>query len=368
MLAVGTQAENADRTTLWFLVGQTGPDDPVKTIPVASFPFTVGRHPGRSLCLAYPTVSGKHAEIRLVDGQLVLHDLNSTNGTYVDGARLQGSTTIHANSLVQFADLAFRVQEQQNQSLANTRHEDVYDQALALVQFDRLMNERAVVPYYQPIVDLGNNAVVGYEVLGRSRILGLESVQKMFAAATQLSLEVELSRMLRWEGLQAAEVIPTTPNLYVNTHPEELKKDGLIQSMASLRHAYPEQEITLEIHESAISEPSQMIQLRQALLDMDVRLAFDDFGAGQARLVELAEVKPDVLKFDMGLIRGIDQATNERQQMLEMLVKISQDFGTTPLAEGIETSGEGDFCRKIGFKLAQGYLYGRPAPAKFYDG
>lgn len=298
---------------------------------------------------------------------LVLRDLNSTNGTYVDGIRLVGETLINPDSLIQFADHAFRLRRQENQSPANTQHEDVYDHALALVQFDRLMNERAVVPAYQPIVEFPSERIVGFEVLGRSRIVGLESSQKMFAAATQLSLEVELSRMLRWEGIQSAEAFPNRPCLFVNTHPEELRKEGLIESMSAVREAYPHQEITLEIHEGAISVPAQLKRLRQQLLDLNVRLAFDDFGAGQARLVELAEVKPDVLKFDMSLVRGLDQRGDQRIQMVESLVRIATDLGTIPLAEGIETEGEKRVCLEIGFKLAQGFLFGRPAPSKYHS-
>ena len=352
---------------LWFLVGHAGPNEGVKTIPVASFPYTVGRNPDRSLCLPFPTVSGKHAEFLMTTDGLVLRDLNSTNGTYVDGTRLHGEQRINPDSLIQFADHAFRLQRQEDHFLANTQHEDVYDQALALVQFDRLMNERAVVPYYQPIVELPMGRIVGFEILGRSRIVGLESSQKMFAAATQLSLEVELSRMLRWEGIQCAESIPNTPNLFVNTHPEELRQEGLIESMAAVRAAYPHQIITLEIHEGAISVPAEMKRLRDQLLDLNIQLAFDDFGAGQARLVELTEVKPDVLKFDMSLVRGLERGGDERVRMLASLVRIASDLGTVPLAEGIETEGEKQICTEIGFKLAQGFYFGRPAPSKFYN-
>jgi hypothetical protein len=64
--------------------------------------------------------------------------------------------------------------------------EDICDQALALVQFDRLMAERLVVPHFQPIVQLSNAAILGHEVLGRGKVFGLESVGSMFNAAAQL--------------------------------------------------------------------------------------------------------------------------------------------------------------------------------------
>ena len=96
-----------------------------------------------------------------------------------------------------------------------------------------------------------------------------------------------------------------------------------------------------------------------------MRLAFDDFGAGQARLCELAEVRPDYLKFDREMIRDI-HISPQRQQMLAHLVQLVIELGVTPLAEGIETAEEGETCRQMGFRLAQGFYYGRPAPVPTY--
>jgi EAL domain-containing protein (putative c-di-GMP-specific phosphodiesterase class I) len=124
----------------------------------------------------------------------------------------------------------------------------------------------------------------------------------------------------------------------------------------------------LEIHEAAITNPQAMRQLQACLRDINVQIAYDDFGAGQNRLVELIESPPDVLKFDMSLIRDIDQATAERQRMVASLVQIVVDLGVQPLAEGIETLAEAEVCKEMGFSLAQGYFYGRPAsPRVFAD-
>lgn len=97
------------------------------------------------------------------------------------------------------------------------------------------------------------------------------------------------------------------------------------------------------------------------LRTLDMQLSYDDFGAGQGRLLELAEVPPDVLKFDMQLIRNIDAASSSRQELLASLVKIAHDLGTKTLAEGVETEAEHAVCLQMGFQLGQGFLYGRPS-------
>jgi EAL domain-containing protein (putative c-di-GMP-specific phosphodiesterase class I) len=53
--------------------------------------------------------------------------------------------------------------------------------------------------------------------------------------------------------------------------------------------------------------------------------------------------------------------------MLASLVKMTTELGILPLAEGVETIGEHQTCRELGFRLAQGYLYGKPAPSQLYQ-
>ena len=182
----------------------------------------------------------------------------------------------------------------------------------------------------------------------------------------KLNLEVQLSNMLRWEGILQSASFASPPHLFVNTHPREVCEEGLIESMREIRKLRPKQAITLEIHEAAITDVDQMLELQQALTEMDIRLAYDDFGAGQARLVELIKVQPHYLKFDIALIRNIDQAPAQQQQLVSTLVRMVRDLGVVPLAEGIETAGEAGVCTDLGFELAQGYYFGKPAPGTCY--
>ena len=347
----------------WFLTGPTRAGEAARHVPIDGYPFIIGRRSGIGLSLWFRTVSNQHAAMWVDQGHLWLRDLGSTNGTYVNGQRIAEPVAIGAEDLIHFAEAPFRVRRQSLTSVtAGTIAENVCDQALALVQFDRLMSQRLVVPHFQPIVAVSNGENRGYEILGRGRVFGLESVRAMFEAAAQLNLEVELSQMLRWEGIRIGRNIVNRPALYVNTHPAELKGKGLIDSLVKLRTMAGTTPMVLEIHEAAVTEPVALRQLQSELKELNILLAFDDFGAGQARLSELVEAKPDVVKFDMSLIRGIDRASKQRQQVVESLVRMVRDLGVQALAEGIETEGEAIVCRELKFDLAQGYYYGRPAP------
>ncbi len=76
--------------------------------------------------------------------------------------------------------------------------------------------------------------------------------------------------------------------------------------------------------------------------------------------MELAEVPPDVLKFDINIIQGLPTASDQRRSTIESLIKIARDLEVIPLAEGVETKEEAHACFELGFELAQGYLFGRP--------
>ncbi len=351
---------------VWILCGSLSGSEGNNNYSLTPPTVHVGRKPGSDLLLSHPTVSGKHARFDIRKDELWLIDLGSTNGTFVNGKRLTGEVQIQEEDVIQFAEVPFRAKRNRRKAPDNTVAGNMSDQAMALVQFDRFMEQRLVTPHYQPIINLDSGSLLGYEVLARSQVIGLESCNAMFDIASRLNLEVELSQMLRWEGIRESAVLPGSPRIFVNTHPLELQREGLLESMVMARQMATTAQLVLEIHESAISDPGQMQELKENLRELSVELAFDDFGAGQTRLAELTEARPDYLKFDMSLIRGIDQANAERQKLVRSLVQVTLDLGIVPLAEGVETEGEGETCRQLGFALAQGFHYGRPAPVNTY--
>lgn len=343
----------------WVLTGAVETGGSVTQIPVHTTKFQVGRRPDVNLSLPRNSVSKLHAELLNVDHLLIVRDLHSTNGTYVNGRRISEDTPIDEGDIVQFADAEFRVSRKQQASVDQTMASSPEEWQWAISSINELLHQRQLIPFYQPIVELQGGTVIGYEVLARSAISRLATPYEMFQAAALMGVESALSVLSREMGLEQAASLSAPTKLFLNTHPAEHDGKGLVESLEKLLQSRSDLPIVLELHEGAITDLGQMRELRAELRRLGIGLAFDDFGAGQSRLVELAEIAPDYLKFDIGLIRDI-HTSQPRRQLVGSILKLSGEMGITSLAEGIEQEAEAAVCREMGFTLAQGFYYGRP--------
>lgn len=350
----------------WVLIGATGINEKDREIPITGTRVVIGRRPDRDLVISHPTVSGCHAEILRKGDTLLVRDLGSTNGTRVNEQRIELPTPLHSGDRLCIGNVEMWVQVRAEQPDTGTMMASSVETSRFL-GFGRLLTDPAIIPFFQPIVCLKEGDLAGYEVLARSELPGFETPLKMISVAEQMGLEHEFSDVCRVVGVQHSQKLTQQRRLYLNTHPEEVGDPDLIESLVRLRENVPDLELTLEIHEALVTNQGVMTDLRAQLNDLNIQLAYDDFGAGQTRLLDLSEVPPDTLKFDISLIKGLSEAGPKRQQMVATLVSMVLDFGITPLAEGIETREDMEICREIGFVLAQGYFFERPHPAEFFN-
>ena len=346
----------------WYLEGFYTPDGSCQRVSIPFGRFQVGRRPDVNLVLPQQKVSKLHAEFIATEGGLFLRDLGSTNGTFVNGYKIT-DTPVGENDVVQFADCEFVVGRVVVADATRTMDCEVEDWQTVLVQFQRLMSTRAVIPAFQPIVRFNDRVTIGHEVLARSQILGLTTARELFSAAERVHMASRLSVLCRERGVEIGKKLARPGILFMNTHPEEQTAQALLESLVQLRSLAPDLEMVLELHEAAVTNPRAISSFRQELRSLRIQLAYDDFGAGQARLMELSEVAPDFIKFDIGLIRDLHLAP-QRQQVVSGLVKIVRELGIQPLAEGVENAAEAEICREIGFTHAQGYYFGRPTPGE----
>ena len=346
----------------WVLVGRAEPKGPTSTIDIVSHKFVIGRRSNSDLHLPNATVSGQHAEILTINGQLFLKDLESRNGTFLNGRRIKSAALLEAGDILHFGSAMYTLAAVCAFTTTPTLELDSAHSVISEVLFKNLLSDSGIIPYFQPIIRYSDMEIIGYEALARSAIVGLESPADMFRVAAKHSAEIQLSQKCRSVAIRELtdSHIPETMNCFLNTHPNELDPEELIQSLVAIRETYPDRGMTIEIHESAVPPVDFLRSLQERLKEINVQVAYDDFGAGQTRVVELMETPPDVVKFDIQFVRGLQVASQQRLNSTKALVKMIKDLGALTLAEGVETVMESEICIDIGFDLAQGYLFGRP--------
>lgn len=371
-----SEPKAAARAAAWFLEGYRGPGRGLERIALSPLPFVVGRQATANLALGSSLVSLRHAEIYAGDGGCWLRDLGSTNGTFVNKLRVAQAVCLADGDILHFADQEFRIALDVNAddtvSLAMPAMATLEMPLLELQrrltggrkEMQQLLAERAVAPAFQPIVRLTDGERVGYEALGRGNLPGLPAEPgALFDLAGAFKLDRQLSRLMRERAVEAALSLGGKPLLFLNTHPAELADiRGLLASLSSLAAEKGRLSVVLEIHESAVTDIDAIRMLRLGLAELGVGLAYDDFGAGQARLLHLSEAPPDYLKFDISMVRDLDRASEGRHRLLESLVGTCRELGIETLAEGVERQAEAEAARAVGFELAQGFLFGAARP------
>ena len=334
---------------------------------MTGFPFVVGRQEGLSLVLDSAGMSRQHAQLEEIGGALYLEDLDSTNGTFLNGKRITGPVEVGSGDIIHFAEEEFRAISEEKSTVSNSK---MTRQGISTLsenlprgasQLQQTLLEGMVSAVFQPIVDR-DGEVFAYEMLGRGTHSELdEAPAGLFRIAESLGVEVQLSELMRRVGFDLAHSGDPHGRYFANIHPREIENlDRLFAEMEEIVIRYPDIKPVLEIHEAAVADRRLLDNMRARLNEMKIQLAYDDFGAGQSRLVELAEVPPDYVKLDMSLIRDIHIATDARQKMVQMIVDYARERHILTLAEGISKRGEADFCSELGFDYMQGYYYGRP--------
>ena len=346
---------------------------PAERISLWKLPFTIGRSDTADHTVYSGKVSKEHATIALADGRYTVRDLDSTNGTFVNGKRLS-SHVLEDGDILHVAHIEFcfryarptayppgsgddRAVEQTQMVLAHQPHSLIRGTEL----LRNLISTGAVEMLYQPIVDLRTRSVLAYEALARGTHPQLSAnPATLLALAEECDLVVDLSRMFARQAVVSSARLPPGVKVFVNMHAQELAHPDLFDSLTELvALSSPAHPVVLEIAEASVTDVTAMGKNKEAFMSLGLQFAYDDFGAGQARLLELADIPPDYLKFDKGMIEGIETAT-PRQEMVSALLRVVRRLGVRVIAEGVETELVAAICHRLGCDLGQGYLFGRP--------
>jgi len=220
---------------------------------------------------------------------------------------------------------------------------------------EAVIGERAFRAVFQPILEIGTSKLVGHEALTRFDD-GVAPDQR-FANATAVGLGLELEFATLQVAIEASRGLPSDTWLSLNVSPTAaLAGEPLARLLRQARHP-----VVLELteHTAVHDYPA----LRQAIVDLGpgIRVAVDDAGAGYASMQHVVEVRPDLVKLDISLVRGID-GDRARQALIAGMRYFAEETHCVMLGEGVETTAELRTLQRLGVVLGQGYLLGRPGP------
>jgi EAL domain-containing protein (putative c-di-GMP-specific phosphodiesterase class I) len=342
---------------------------PPERVRIEKLPFVIGRAVDADHTVYSNKVSKRHAAVVRVGRRFAVRDVGSTNGTFVNGRRVR-EALLNDGDIIHVAhkEYCFRCQRpveaaestaEQTLATANRLPESFIRGARLLLE---MIEAEAVEILYQPIVDLADRRVVGFEALGRGAHPGLSrNPSVLLKLAEQCELAVPLSQLLRKAAVAYAGGLPRGTRLFLNVHPAELADDSFLPSLEDLvqlgRGDHP---IVIEIAENAVADVEALGNIKKALDGFGFEFAYDDFGAGQARLLELTDIPPHYLKLDIGLVQGIELA-KPRQDLVQALLRVVGKLGIQVVAEGVENEEVANLCLKLGCRLGQGFLFGGPA-------
>jgi EAL domain-containing protein (putative c-di-GMP-specific phosphodiesterase class I) len=218
----------------------------------------------------------------------------------------------------------------------------------------KVIADLAFHPVFQPIVDLNSGRTIGYEALTRFDDGVRPDLQFANADAAGLGLALETACLRAAQN--DAMALPGGAWLSLNVSPSLAV--ALLPLLAVLESS--EREIVLEVTEHAPIDSYAGLSEALEGLRTHVRVAVDDAGAGYAGLQHILQIRPDIVKLDITLVRDLD-TDPVRRALISGMVSFAREAGCILLAEGIETASELAALRVLGVSLGQGYLLGRPA-------
>jgi EAL domain-containing protein (putative c-di-GMP-specific phosphodiesterase class I) len=214
---------------------------------------------------------------------------------------------------------------------------------------------------FQPIVDISDSSIFGYEALvrginneGAASILSQLNDENRYLFDQSIRVKaIDLAQQLNLQGMLSINFLPNA------VYKPETCIRATLEAAAEVN--FPTDRIMFEVTEGERVIDNE--HLRNIFIEYkkhNFTTAIDDFGAGYAGLNLLAEIQTDLIKLDMALIRNIDKDAR-RQVIVKSVLAMCRELSIQVIAEGVETAGEFAALQDQGVELFQGYYFAKPA-------
>ncbi|MEZ5310959.1 MAG: EAL domain-containing protein [Microthrixaceae bacterium] len=251
-------------------------------------------------------------------------------------------------------------------------HTATFDRLELRADLARAVAHNQLEPFYQPIVDLETNRIVGAEALVRWRhpqrglvgpniFIPLAEETGLISAIGEGMIEKATTDVAAWIAEFGKSMERFT--ISVNLSPQQLRNANLVDTVTrQLQNVgLPASRLVLEVTESSlVTDDVGSIEMMQALRSKGIALSIDDFGTGYSSLGYIQQLEFDVLKIDKSFVD--DVAKEGSQKVLATIMDLARNLGVKTVAEGIEEIEQIEALRAMECPYGQGYVYSRPVP------
>jgi diguanylate cyclase len=225
--------------------------------------------------------------------------------------------------------------------------------------------------HYQPTIDLASGSTTGFEALLRWHHpgRGLVPPAEFVPLAEEGGHIVEIGRWVLAQATRQAAVWSVQAgrpiSMAVNLSPRQLADDDVVTAVREALHGsgLPARQLTLEVTEGVlVQDVDQVVRQLRALRALGVRIAIDDFGTGYSSLSYLRRLPADIVKIDRSFVQDLGTG-GTTTTLVASIIELARSLHLDVVAEGVETDQQQAVLRELACSHAQGYLFGRPAPA-----
>jgi diguanylate cyclase (GGDEF)-like protein len=249
-----------------------------------------------------------------------------------------------------------------------TMDDELRDRAALEAELREAIAAGSITPYYQPIIDLRDGTIYGFELLARwqHRTRGWVPPERFVALAEQAGMIGELTWSLVARACTDIRQWPAAIRLSVNISPFHLRDPMLAERLLALlvREGVAPGRLDIEITESALVEDLDAAKSTIASLrNLGMCISLDDFGTGYSSLYHLRELSFDKVKIDRSFVQSMHD-DNESEKIVDAILGLAANLGLTVVAEGVEDPGLAARLAAKSCQLVQGYYFGKAMPAR----
>lgn len=251
-------------------------------------------------------------------------------------------------------------------------HQSVINDRILLQELRTAISEKQLVFYYQPIVDIKNSKVVGFEALMRWKhpVRGIISPDSFIHVAEQHELIREIdSQLLVCVAEQIAKWrLISKEHFYIsiNISAQRFADSRLISEIAEIIRIFdlPKNSIVVELTEHMLMQNiAKARNLFHQLKLLGVKVSLDDFGTGYSSLSYIHQLPFDTIKIDRSFVSNIEKS-GDNHPIVSIIVALAKTLEIDLVAEGIETNIQLNTLRNMGCSYGQGYYMAKPMPAE----